>query len=194
MSRYWPFAAARRPCVTRRASAPYPPRLCASATKRRPSASRNSLPTMSGRPASRAAAWARTTPASEHSSVSASAAVAELLRALDELRRMRSAAQEREIADAMQLRIRHRASHPREVTPAARALRGRDSARSRRNLMRSLAGPVRTHRARTLPHRPRRARWRGLASKRIKFRRVRAEPRRIRAAARRMHERHPNTP
>ena len=36
--------------------------------------SRNSLPTTSGRPASRAAAWARTTPASEHSSVSASAA------------------------------------------------------------------------------------------------------------------------
>jgi len=61
--------------------------------------------------------------------------------------RAHAAAQEREIADAMQLCVRHRASRPREVTPAARALCGLDSARSRRNLMRSLAGPVRTHRA-----------------------------------------------
>ena len=55
-------------------------------------------PMMSGSAACLAATWARTTPASEHSSVSASAAIAELPALRDELFGMRGAAQKGEVA------------------------------------------------------------------------------------------------
>jgi hypothetical protein len=53
---------------------PYASRSVASSTSFGPSAILNSAPTMSFKPCSFAATWARTTPASEHSSVMASAA------------------------------------------------------------------------------------------------------------------------
>ena len=58
-------------------------------------------------------------------------AIAEFFRARDQLRRMRRAAQEREVADAVQFRIRHRGSRPRESRqPRGRCAAGTPLARA----------------------------------------------------------------
>jgi hypothetical protein len=72
--RYRPFAALRRACVTSRQRLPYPARDSTSSTSRIPHPRVNSLPTTSPTPVAREASSARTMPASEHSSVIASAA------------------------------------------------------------------------------------------------------------------------
>ena len=68
-------------------------------------------------PCALAATCARTMPAIEHSSVIASAAVTERGRALDQLARMRGAAQEREVAEAMQLRVSAHDQNPCRYQP-----------------------------------------------------------------------------
>jgi hypothetical protein len=70
------LGAARRPAVMNSHSAPQPLRLCDSAISRNcpsPPSSTNSLPASSLRPSFFASACARTSPATEHSSVMASA-------------------------------------------------------------------------------------------------------------------------
>ena len=113
VSRYWPFAAARRPRVTRRASAPYPPRLCGERDEAQ-AVREPELAADDERQARLARGGMRAHDARERALVGQrERGVAERLRTLDEFRRMRRAPQEREIADAVQFRIRHRASRPR---------------------------------------------------------------------------------
>ena len=130
--------------------------------------------------------------------------VAERLRTLDEFRRVRRAAQEREVADAVQLRIRHRASRPRELRPSRG--RSRPGLRSLAPELDALARGSRPHAPRgRRSHRGRAARGGGrelrqhvrCATKRragprasAKFRRERGP----RPARRSRAERHPNTP